>query len=144
MKSAPRPASGNQKTAGLAGAGAAALGLGALWGVWFPVNKALWTSSFVLVAGGLSLLLLALFYWVIDVRGFRRWAFPFAVIGTNAITIYLGTKLVDFDHTAGFIFGGAAELAGGRLQPVLLAAGVLLVEWAVLYLLYRKKVFLKV
>ncbi len=141
---APRPASGNQKTAGLAGAGAVALGLGALWGVWFPVNKALWTSSFVLVAGGLSLLLLALFYWVIDVRGFRRWSFPFAVIGMNAIAIYLGAEIVDFGHTAEYVFGGAAGLAGERLQPVLLAAGVLLVEWTVLYFLYRKKVFLKV
>jgi predicted acyltransferase len=139
-----RPSAGAVKSAGLAAAGLACLGAGWLWGRWFPINKAMWTSSFVLFAGGWSLLLLALFHWVIDVQGFRRWSFPFTVVGMNAITIYLGTKFVDFDHTAGLVFGGAAGLAGGRMQPVLLAAAVLLVEWGVLYVLYRKKMFLKV
>ena len=70
-------------------AGAACLGLGFLWGREFPIIKILWTSSFVLVAGGWSLLLLALFYTVIDVLKLRAWAFFFVVIGVNAITIYI-------------------------------------------------------
>jgi predicted acyltransferase len=62
-------------------------GLG--WDRWFPVIKILWTSSYVLLAGGYSLLLLSLFYFIIDLIGFRWWAFFFVVIGSNAIVIYL-------------------------------------------------------
>ena len=81
--------SGWIKGLGLAVAGLACLGLGTLWGQVFPIIKILWTSSYVLVAGGWSLLLLAIFYTVIDVIKFRAWAFFFVVIGVNAITIYI-------------------------------------------------------
>lgn len=131
------------KMVGLAAAGVVALALGEVWGVWFPVIKNLWTSSFVLVAGGWSLLLLALFYGVIDVLRWRAWAFFFVVIGANAITIYVGQKFIDFEYVSKFFFGGAIRFAG-TLGPVIAAAGVLLVKWLVLLFLYRQKMFLRV
>ncbi|MVN78601.1 DUF1624 domain-containing protein [Hymenobacter sp. HMF4947] len=73
---------------GLAAAGAVAVGLGQLWNNWFPINKALWTSSYVLFAGGLALLLLAGLYWLCEVRSYRRWAAPAVVYGVNAITVF--------------------------------------------------------
>jgi predicted acyltransferase len=131
------------KMVGLAAAGVFALALGEVWGLWFPVIKNLWTSSFVLVTCGWSLLLLALFYGVIDVLGWRAWAFFFVVIGANAITIYVGQRFIDFEKLANFFFGGAIRLAG-TFGPVIAAAGALLAKWLVLLYLYRQKLFLRV
>jgi predicted acyltransferase len=103
-----RERSGNRKAALLAAAGVASLVLGYTWGVQFPIVKKLWSSSFVLVAAGWSALLLAMFYYVIDVRGIRRWAVPFTWIGTNALAIYLISNVVDFDALS-------KRLAGGRV-----------------------------
>lgn len=89
-----RERSGERKALLLAAAGCVSLVLGFTWGLKFPVIKKLWTSSFVLVAGGWSALLLAAFYYVIDVRKVRAWAVPFTWIGTNALTIYLISNLV--------------------------------------------------
>ena len=84
------------KAAGLAACGLTCLGAGTLGSSYFPVIKILWTSTFVLVAGGWSLLLLALFYTIIDVIGLRAWAFFFVVIGVNAITIYVAARIIPF------------------------------------------------
>ncbi len=89
-----RQRTGEQKAVLLATAGCVSLVLGFTWGIQFPIIKKLWTSSFVLVAGGWSALLLAAFYYVIDVRRVRAWAVPFTWIGTNALTIYLIGNLV--------------------------------------------------
>jgi predicted acyltransferase len=128
---------------GLALAGLVSLGLGTLWGTSFPIIKNIWTSSFVLVAGGWSLLLLALFYGVIDVLGYRRWAFFFVVIGANAITIYVVPRFIDFPKIARFFLGGVIRHSGS-FAPVALALAVLAVEWLFLLYLYRKKLFLRV
>ncbi len=141
--------SGSRKAAGLALAGVACVVVGYLWGqvfppiIRFPIIKILWTSSYVLFAGGWSLLLLALFYWVIDVLGFRRWAFFFVVIGMNAITIYLLVEVIDFRHIAEFFLGGAARYAGAY-QPLVLPVGAFLAAWLLLWFLYRHRVFFKV
>lgn len=131
------------KVLGLAAAGGVCLAAGYAWGELFPVIKNIWTSSFVLVAGGWSLLLLALFYAVIDVLGFRAWAFFFVVIGANAITIYFGQRVVDFRHIAEFFFGGTAALSGAY-APVVFAAGEVAVKWLLLWFLHRKQIFLRV
>jgi predicted acyltransferase len=136
-------AGAGRKTAGLLAAGIVCLGLGKLWSFQFPVIKNLWTSSFVLIAGGWSFLLLALFYGIIDGLKWRRWAFPFVVIGMNAITIYVGERFIGFPEMSSFFFGGLAQKAGD-LAPVILAAGVLLFEWLFLYWLYRQRLFLRV
>jgi predicted acyltransferase len=135
--------SGSRKAAGLALAGVAGVVVGYLWGLVFPIIKILWTSSYVLFAGGWSLLLLALFYWVIDVLGFRRWAFPFVVIGVNAITIYLLVEIIDFRHIAEFFLGGIARHVG-VYQPLVLPVGAFLAVWLFLWFLYRHRVFFKV
>jgi predicted acyltransferase len=133
-----------RKAACLAGAGAACLVLGYAWGFLFPINKNLWSSSFVLFAGGWSLLLLALFYWVIDVRGHKRWSFFFVVIGANSILIYMAGRFIDFAYTTDFFFAGVLSPLHGELGRLLWWVGFLLVEWAFLYFFYRKKTFLRV
>jgi len=131
------------KALGLTLAGLASLGLGYAWGMIFPMIKILWTSSFVLFAGGWSLLLLALFYTVIDVLKFRKWAFFFVVIGMNAITIYVGRNLIDFRKIAAFFFQGLSTHTG-TFGSVVMPTGILLVEWLFLWYLYRQKTFLRV
>jgi predicted acyltransferase len=135
--------SGSRKAAGLALAGIVSLAAGLLWAQRFPIIKILWTSSYVLFAGGWSLLLLALFYWVIDVKGYHRWAFFFVVIGMNAITIYFLQSFVKFDEIAEFFLGGVAKHAC-LLAPLILPFGALMIRWLVLHFLYRHRVFLKV
>jgi predicted acyltransferase len=127
---------------GLALAGVLCLVVGAAWGSVLPVIKNIWTSSFVLVAGGWSLLLLAFFHGVIDVLGFRRWAFFFTVIGANAITIYVVPRFIDFPKIANFFLGGVVRHAGS-FAPVAAALAVLAVKWLFLLYLYRKRIFLR-
>ncbi len=131
------------KSVGLATMGLACLGLGMLWSKDFPIIKILWTSSYVLVAGGWSLLLLALFYTIIDVIKLRAWAFFFVVIGVNAITIYVATHFIPFETISQRIFGGVARLSGG-LRPVVVATGTVALEWLLLLHLYRNRIFLRV
>ena len=134
---------GNRKAAGLAIAGIVSLFVGLLWGLVFPIIKIIWTSSYVLVAGGLSLLLLALFYWIIDVKGYSKWAFFFIVIGMNPITIYFMQRFVGFNRIAEFFLLGVAEHAE-LFKPLILLFGVLLVKWLFLWFLYRHRIFFKV
>ncbi len=137
------PRSGNRIAAGLALAGVVGLGAGYLWGQFFPIIKLIWTSSYVLVACGWSLLLLALFYWIMDVGGHQKWAFFFIVIGINAITIYFLQVVVDFGRISSFFLAGVAQHAGGS-GPLLLSCGVVTVKWLFLWFLYRHQIFFKV
>ncbi len=124
-------------------AGAACLVAGWVWGLFFPINKHIWSSSMVLWAGGWSYLLLALFYGVIDVAGYRKWAFPFVVIGMNAITVYMGVRFVSFSDISNRLVGGLAEHLGawGDLLRSLVAVGL---TWLVLLYMYRKRTFLRI
>lgn len=119
-------------------------GVGLLWSLWTPINKNLWSSSFVLVAGGISLALFAIFYYIIDVRGHTKWAFPLTVIGRNSITIYLIQEIIPFGTIAGFFLGGLATAVGPLWGGVITNCGYILLCWLFLFFLYRKKVFLKV
>lgn len=131
----------------LVAGGIALLVLGNLWGWQFPVIKRLWTSSFVCVAGGWSLLLLATFYYLIDVRGWRGWARPFVWIGSNALTIYLVSLLVSVENISARLFGGEIAAGLNALWPglgglVLALTGIIL---CVLFcrFLYERKIFLR-
>ena len=117
--------------------------LGYLWGLAFPINKNLWTSSFVVFATGWSLLLFALFYLVIDVVGLKRWSFFFRVIGMNSITIYLLQQFFDFHKPVQTLFGGFLSLFPEQYYPSLYWCCYVLICWLLLYFLYRKSVFLK-
>ena len=119
------------------------LAVGYLWGMVFPINKNLWTSSFVLYAAGWSLLLFALFYLVIDVVGLKRWSFFFRVIGMNSITIYLLQQFLDFHKPVQTLFGGFLSLFPEQYYPSLYWCCYVLICWLLLYFLYRKSVFLK-
>jgi predicted acyltransferase len=131
-----------RKLAGLVAAGLACLVVGYAWGRVFFLSRNIWTSSFVVYAGGWSLLLLALFYWLIDVKGYRKWAFVLIVIGLNSITIWFGQRFIDFGSTAGLLFGGLLQFAG-PLKPVFAVFSVLLLKWLFLYFLHRHKIYLK-
>lgn len=138
------PLSGGRKSLVMAAAALLLLALGLGWGVLQPINKTLWTSAFVLVSAAYSLAMFALFYYLIDVRGLRRWAAPFVVIGLNSITIYMAQQFVDFGAVARFFLGGLASLLPEAWGGVLLAAGYVAACWLLLYLLHRKGLYLKV
>jgi len=125
-------------------AGIAGIGLGLLWGLYFPVNKHLWTSSFILLTGGMSFLLLAFFYLLIDVMQYKKWSFFFYVIGMNSLTVYLAYRFIDFSYSSRLLFSGIYAPAPERLHKALEALGALALVWAFLYFLYRKKIFIKV
>ena len=122
----------------------ALLAIGWLWNFVFPINKNLWTSSFVCFVGGISLLLFTLFYMVIDVWKIEKWSFFFVVIGMNSITIYLAPRIIDFNKAAQFFFGSLIGLFPKDWSGVLNATAYLIIVWVFLYFLYRKKIFLKV
>jgi len=118
--------------------------LAQIWNLDFPINKNLWSSSFVLQVGGLSLLLMALFYYVIDILGYKKWAFFFKVIGMNSILIYISGHFIRWGYTNTGLFGWLGQLAGNPWGAVLMAVTFVLVKWLFLYFLYTKKTFLRV
>lgn len=120
------------------------LGLAQLWNLVFPINKNLWTSSFVLNVGGWSLLLLALFYYIIDVLGYTKWAFFFRVIGMNSILIYISGQFINWSYATNGFFKWLGEWVGDPYNAVVMVFCYLAVKWAFLYFLYTKKVFLRV
>src|SRR5881296_3533167 len=127
--------------------------LGAAWGVWFPVNKALWTSSYVVLTAGLALLVLAACYWAIEIRGWRRWAAPFVVLGVNALALFFLSTLVA--HVLTLIRVGNITLHTLIFERVFVpwaspinaslayAAAYVLVWWGAMWLLYRAGVRLR-
>jgi predicted acyltransferase len=125
----------------VAGIGCCAVGWG--WDKWFPIIKHIWSSSFVLYSGGISLVLLGLFYLLIDVWGWRRWAFGFTVIGMNAIAVYMATRLFDFRRIADVFVKGLNPYVGPWDELIRGAAGFVLV-WLILYWMYRKKSFVRI
>ncbi len=134
---------GGKKTLYMMMSAAVLLAAGLLWCIAFPINKNLWSSSFALVVGAYSLFGFAIFYYIIDVRGHRKWAFPLKVIGMNSITIYLAMAFIDFGFTAKALLQGLMSLAPDA-ERLIFCTGAFLLEWGFLYFLYRKKVFLKV
>jgi len=126
----------------LLGIGGVAIGL--LWGLYFPINKHLWTSSFILLTTGMAFIFLALFYWIIDVKGFTKWAFFFKVIGMNSLLIYFAYRFINFNYTSGLVFGGIYSIAPELWHEVFQAIGAVTLVWVFLYVMYRNKMFLKV
>ncbi len=134
---------GNHKVTGLALAGLISLSVGYAWGLVFPIIRLLWTGSMVLFAAGLSLLLLTLFYWLIDVRCYKKWAFGFVVIGMNAIAVYVATR-VFVAHRIGRVFVGGLSKWCGEWNGFINAVAGVTVIWLVLWWMYRRKLFIKI
>ncbi|UKT65896.1 hypothetical protein [Pedobacter mucosus] len=119
--------------------------VGLAWSLIFPINKTMWTSTFVLFSGGWSLILLAVFYYVIDVKNIKKWSLPFIWIGTNSILIYVCAHgLINFESTAQFLFGGIINAIPTIWQQACLWIGVLIIQLFLLRFLYEKKWFLKI
>ncbi len=118
--------------------------LAQLWNLTFPINKNLWTSSFALNVGGYSLILLGLFYYVIDVLGYKQWAFFFRVIGMNSILIYISGLVIEWEHATSGAFKWLGQLIGDPFNAVVLAICYVFIKWLFLLFMYRKKVFLRV
>ncbi|KFF02645.1 acyltransferase family protein [Flavobacterium reichenbachii] len=118
---------------------------GMLWDFDFPINKHLWTSSFVCFVGGFSILFFIFFYVIIDLFGFHKWVFPLILIGSNSILIYIAAEgLVDFKHTADYVFGGLIQYTPIVWQPFFAALSVTFIQLLLLYFLYKKRWFLKI
>ena len=118
--------------------------LGLAWDVLFPINKHLWSSSFICLTAGMSFLFLMVFYWIIDVLGYQRWAFFFRVIGLNSLVIYLVMRFVDLNRSSKLLFEGIYKHFGEKWLDVFNALGALLIVWLFLYFLYRNKIFVRV
>lgn len=137
--------SGSRKTLWML-AGAAVLAVVAIAGNGFvPVNKMLWSSTFVCAVGAYSLAMMALFYYVIDVRGLNgQWTLLFRVVGMNSITIYMAQRIVNFGGISNFFVGGLAGLCPENIAAVITSTGYVVVCWLFLWFLYRKQTFLKI
>jgi len=138
-----------RKVGWLVGAGILAVGLGWLWDFQFPVIKKIWTSSYVLVAGGYSAMLLGAFYLIVDVWKWRTWCQPFVWIGMNSITIYMAGNIIGFHRLAERLVGSDiktffnAHVAAGFGDVIVAIVGLLLAFWLVRFL-YQRKIFLRI
>jgi heparan-alpha-glucosaminide N-acetyltransferase len=112
-----------------------------------PVVKRIWTPSWTLFSGGLCFLFLAAFCWVVEVKGYRKWAFPLVVIGTNSIAAYLIAHLWERFITDSFrihLGNHFFQFLGTEVEPFLRGLAVLGIYWLILFWMYRRKLFLKV
>lgn len=138
-----------QKSVWLIGTGVALVAAGWLWGLQFPVIKKIWTSSYVLVAGGYSAILLGVFHQVIDVWGRGRWATAFIWIGANAITLYFADSIIGFERLAHRLVGGDVgdffdrNVTTGTGHLLAASTGLLLAVLLARFL-YRRRIFLRV
>ena len=144
------------KVGGLLAGGIVGIGAGLLWSLAFPINKALWTSSYVLFTSGAGLLLLGLFFWTMEVRGRRAWAKPFVVYGMNAIAVFVASGLVA--KTIGLLGVGStgmslqawvyneifASWAGPLNGSLFFAMSYVLIWLAIMWILYKRRLFIKI
>ena len=149
----------SRKAAALAMGGGVAIAVGLAWGVVFPINKNIWTSSYAVFTAGAASLLLAACYWIIDVRGWRRWTTPLVVLGVNAITLFVASgllvKTLALIRVAGddgremavsrwIYLELFAPLASPKNASLLYALANLVVLYALLWWMYRRRMFLRV
>lgn len=128
----------------LLAAGLIGIALGLLWSLHFPIVKRLWSSSFILLTGGMALVFLAAFYGVIDILKLRKWSFPFVVVGMNSLTIYLAYRFINFSYTSKLLFGGLYAPLDPKWHSVVESFGALSLVWLLVYFLYRQKIFFRV
>lgn len=134
----------NLKTIYIALGGVGAIALGLALSPFYPVIKKMWTVPYVLLAAGVSALLLSLFYFVIDVKGSKNWTLFFRVFGMNSITIYMGARIIDFRDISRFFLNFTSVHINEQWGAVFVATGVIVIEWALLLFLYKRKIFLRV
>ena len=133
-----------KKAGYLAAAGVLALALGWAWNEIYPVNKRLWTGSYVLVTTGWSCLLLGLFHLLVDGWRLRRFGRFWAVIGANALPVYIGFTFIHWTYTSERVLKGPLDLIPKPWHPLLVWTGVLALEWLLLAWLYKRKIHIRV
>jgi predicted acyltransferase len=148
-----------EKVAGMFVAGTCCLVIGWAWNPFFPINKSLWTSSYVLFTGGLALQLFALCYWLIDIKGYRVWAKAFVIFGVNAIALFVGSGIMaklmgiikvpasDGSRPAlkSWLFTNLfASWASPKIASLAFAIAFILLWLGLMWVLYRRKIFIKV
>ena len=147
------------KVSGIFFFGVALLALGLIWNSYFPMNKAMWTSSYVLATSGLALLTLGFCYWLIDIKRYSRWAWPFKVFGANALALFVFTGLFARMVSAYRVTGPDGQLVSLQkvimqrfflplAQPIdaslMFAISFILLWLFLMWLLYRKQIYIKV
>ena len=150
-----------EKVGGMFFAGACAVAAGWAWHFWFPINKSLWTSSYVVFTAGMALQLLAVCYWLVDVKNYRRWAKPFIIFGVNALALFVFSGLLSrlmtdrhwrlpraggkAGNLQAFIFDNLFASWASPVNASLFYALAYVLFWLLLmWLLYRKRIFIKV
>lgn len=123
------------------GVGGVAAGL--LLGLWHPIIKKLWTNSFVLASSGVCFVLMSLFYWIIDVKGKVRWAFPLKIIGMNALVAYVLSHVFNFHIIAEMVLFGLKKYVGD-FNYLILTIGGFGILYLILWYMYKNKTFVKV
>ena len=121
-----------------------AVDLALVFAVGVPIVKALWTTSFIFAAAAYSFLMLALFYWIVDVKEWRRWTFYFRIIGMNSIAIYVLMMVGVLGLFTNFLFGGLGRWIGEPWSGAVMSVARLAVGWLILYFFYKKDIFLRV
>lgn len=124
--------------------GLTCLFMGYLWGIWFPLIKAIWTSSYVLVTCGYGMVLLGIFYQIIEIWNFQIWAKPFVWIGMNSITIYIAASLINFRKLSLRFVGGEIKDFLGNFNDLIISIITLLFVFWLAGFLYKKKLFLRI
>ncbi|MEP6788115.1 MAG: DUF5009 domain-containing protein [Acidobacteriota bacterium] len=147
------------KVAGMFFAGVVLLAIGFIWNSYFPINKSLWTSSFVCATAGLALLTLGSCYWLIDIKGYKTWARPFVIFGANALALFVFTglfaRMIGAYHVTGadgkptsiqqWIFDNVFSVVLQPIDASLAFAICFILLWLFLmWLLYRKQIYIKV
>jgi len=124
--------------------GASMIVVGKICGLFFPIMRCFMTSTFVLISGGIGVLLLAAFYWIIDIKGYSKWAFFFHVFGVNSIAIYMMAHLFDFRLIGNILVGGISSLFSSNVEAFIQAVAAMVIMWLIMYYMYCKKTFLKI
>lgn len=140
LKSRPQS---NRTTYILALIGITGILLALVLDLWHPIVKKIWTSSFVLLSSGICFILLALFYWIVDIKGYIKWSFPLKVIGTNAITAYVLSHVIHFPTIAKQLLFGLEQYTG-PLYEALASLGGFLILYLLLWYMYKNKTFIKI
>jgi predicted acyltransferase len=126
----------------IAGAGFLCLAAGYALSPIIPIIMKIWTTSYGLATAGWACLMFLLFYWTVDVRGYRGWTLPFVVIGSNAVFIYMFASIVPLREWVSIFTRGMVGTAP-HLELLVRAAIVLVVQWLMLFWMYRRKIFIK-
>lgn len=148
-----------EKAGGLFFSGAILLAVGWAWSFWFPLNKSLWTSSYVVYTSGLALVTFACCYWLCDLKEYKKWAKPFEIFGVNAIALYMGAELLsralgsfnvsgsgpDGVSIKAAIYGHLFEPFFSPINASLAFALVFVLFWlGILTVMYKKRIFIKI